>query len=124
KTRLFPVGEYLPALFSSHYLASAFPRFGRLSGGELSGKLPFKNRIIAVNICYESMFEDLVRAQAREASLIVNLTDDTWFEGTPGAEWHEALSRLRAIEHRRTLLVVSNSGNSVVVSADGAVALR
>jgi apolipoprotein N-acyltransferase len=78
---------------------------------------------IGVSVCYENLFPAYVAESARSAELLVTLSNDVWLEGTPAAEWHFALARLRAVEQRRFLVLASNSGISAIVTPTGRTSL-
>jgi apolipoprotein N-acyltransferase len=51
--------------------------------------------------------------------LLVNLTSDRWFAGSPGPALHLAMARLRAVEHRKYLLRLTTGGVSALVGPTG-----
>ena len=57
-------------------------------------------------------------------NLLVNLTDDGWFEGTQESELHLLLSTLRAVELRRDLVRAVNAGPTTWVDAVGRIVAR
>jgi len=58
-----------------------------------------KKARIAPVICYESAYSDFVSDYVENgANLIFIITNDGWWENTPGHRQHLAYSRLRAIE--------------------------
>ena len=56
---------------------------------------------------------------AKDARLLVNLTNDGWFLRTAGPEQHLANSIFRAIENRRPLLRCTNTGVTCLVQPTG-----
>ena len=72
-------------------------------------------------ICYEDIMPELARRAVDEknANLLVNLTNDAWFGATVAPRQHARLSQLRAIETRRTLVRVTNTGLTTVIDARG-----
>jgi apolipoprotein N-acyltransferase len=54
-----------------------------------------------------------------KADLLVNLTNDAWYGRTVAPWQHARLSQWRAIETRRTLLRVTNTGITSVINAKG-----
>jgi apolipoprotein N-acyltransferase len=58
------------------------------------------------------------------ADLLLNLTNDAWFQGSPAAELHLALAAFRAVEHRRYLIRATNDGVTAMVDPGGAVTWR
>ncbi len=77
---------------------------------------------IAPVICYESAYSDYVADYIRNgANLIFILTNDGWWENTPGHKQHLAYSRLRAIETRREIARCANTGISCFVTPYGEI---
>lgn len=78
--------------------------------------------VLAPSICYEAIspgwFNDLV---AGGAQVLMNLTDDGWFDDPRAAAQHLEMTRLRAVETRRWLVRASNSGASAVIDPFGEV---
>ncbi len=73
-------------------------------------------------ICYEAAYPDLVRKFVNNgASLLINVSNDTWFGNTAGARQHLSHAIFRAIENDRDLLRVTNSGISTLITAEGKV---
>jgi len=77
---------------------------------------------IAPVICYESVYSDFVTQYVRNgANLIFIITNDGWWENTPGHRQHLAYSRLRAIETRREIARCANTGISCFITPFGEV---
>jgi apolipoprotein N-acyltransferase len=124
KNRLVPFGEFVP-------LGSQFPILRNLVPFELEfspGASPVVFQLqnpmvrIAPLICFEDTFPDYVRRVAREnPDLLVNITNDGWFTGTPGARLHLANAVLRAIELDLPLLRCGNTGITTFVNQNGAI---
>ncbi|MES2565219.1 MAG: apolipoprotein N-acyltransferase [Bacteroidota bacterium] len=77
---------------------------------------------IAPVICYESAYSDYVANYIKNgANLIFIITNDGWWENTPGHRQHLAYSRLRAIETRREIARCANTGISCFVSPYGEI---
>ncbi|MBA4239356.1 MAG: apolipoprotein N-acyltransferase [Sphingobacteriaceae bacterium] len=75
---------------------------------------------IAPVICYESAYSDYVADYIENgANLIFIITNDGWWENTPGHRQHLAYSRLRAIETRREIARCANTGISCFVTPYG-----
>jgi apolipoprotein N-acyltransferase len=55
------------------------------------------------------------------ANILVNLTNDAWYGKTVGPWQHLWLAQSRAIETRRSLLRVTNTGVTSLVNAKGEV---
>jgi apolipoprotein N-acyltransferase len=72
-------------------------------------------------ICYEDIMPEIARRAVgeKDANLLVNMTNDAWFGATVAPRQHARLSQLRAIETRRTLVRVTNTGLTTVIDAKG-----
>ncbi len=77
---------------------------------------------IAPVICYESVYPDYVAQYIRNgANLIFILTNDGWWENTPGHKQHLAYAKLRAIETRCEIVRCANTGISCFITAFGEI---
>jgi apolipoprotein N-acyltransferase len=75
-----------------------------------------------VLICYEAIFPGLARWSVRQgATVLVNLTNDAWFGPTVAPVQHLTMAVFRAVECRRPLIRVANTGYSALVDIDGRV---
>jgi len=75
---------------------------------------------IAPTICYESVYSDYVAEYVRNgASLIFIVTNDGWWDDTPGYKQHLNYARLRAIENRRQIARSANTGISCFLDEFG-----
>jgi len=73
-----------------------------------------------VFVCYESIFGDEVRQFVKNgAGVLVNISDDGWY-GDTGAPWqHLNMTRMRAIENHRWLLLDTNTGVTTAIDPEG-----
>jgi apolipoprotein N-acyltransferase len=75
--------------------------------------------------CYEDTLPGAVRRlSAIGANLLVNVTNDAWFDGTAEPELHLLAAIPRAIEGRRDLVRATNTGVTAHVDAAGRVVAR
>jgi apolipoprotein N-acyltransferase len=78
-----------------------------------------KNKIAPV-ICYESIYGNYIGDYIRKgAQAIFIMTNDGWWDDTPGYKQHLAFGILRAIEFRRSIARSANTGISCYVDAKG-----
>jgi len=122
KQVLLAFGEYLP--FSS--ILSKLPAIPFADGftagdGPQTLELPGGGKLAPL-ICYEDLMPELSRefVRQRKANLLVNITNDAWYGHSVALWQHAQLAQLRAIETRRTLLRVTNTGATTVIDATGA----
>lgn len=127
KMYLVPVGERMPYL-------NAIPLLWKLEFGqanwEFGKELKYytiqnkagKEFIFSPQICYEILFPNISNQMARDGvDFIVNLTNDAWFKKSIGTYQHAMMSRIRAIETRKTVIRCANTGHSAVVSPTGKI---
>jgi apolipoprotein N-acyltransferase len=74
-------------------------------------------------ICFEDILPYLARADVRAGSrLLVNLTNDAWFDEYVSPHQHMRNAVLRAVENRVPLVRAANTGVSCVIEPSGRVA--
>ena len=84
--------------------------------------LDFEDYKVASMICYESVFGDYVADFVNEgADLLFVITNDGWWGDTPGHRQHFEMSKLRAIENRRSVARSANTGISGFINQRGDV---
>ncbi|MFN3916893.1 MAG: apolipoprotein N-acyltransferase [Flavobacteriales bacterium] len=77
---------------------------------------------VAPVICYESIYGEYVTDYIKKgANLIAIVTNDGWWDDTPGYKQHLAYARLRAIENRRSIVRSANTGISAIINEWGEV---
>jgi apolipoprotein N-acyltransferase len=77
---------------------------------------------IAPVICYESVYPDYVAEYVRNgANIIFIITNDGWWENTPGHRQHLAYAKLRAIETRKEIVRCANTGISCFITPLGEI---
>ncbi len=78
--------------------------------------------VIGTFICNESLFPNIARSHTRQgAAFLTLMSNDSWFTETRLAFHHFYISRLRAVENRRDLLINSNGGYSGMVASSGRI---
>jgi apolipoprotein N-acyltransferase len=99
---------------------------GGASGTMGSEKVPqiynINGASVAPVICYESIYGEFCAEQCRKgAEIICVMTNDGWWQDTPGYKQHMSFSRLRAIENRRCVARSANTGISCFINQRGDV---
>lgn len=127
KQHLVPFGEFVP-------LASVFPRLNVLSpigyscspGKEAvvmrlpAGRAGEREFTFSPLICFESTVARLSRkAVGNGARLLVNQTNDAWFDGSSEPRQHLAQAVFRSVETRTPMLRSANNGVSALIDARG-----
>jgi apolipoprotein N-acyltransferase len=126
-----PFGEWIP--FRS-VLASLIGRFDRVprdfAAGESTGVLQVGPARLGDLICFEVAYDELGRAAVRGegvrgelagqgARVLAVQTNNATYNLTGQPQQQLAMSRLRAVEHGRAILIASTSGITAVVRPDG-----
>ncbi len=120
KVRLLPLAEWVPG---------RLPVPVRVKLGRLVPPIPFTpgerhptplTPSMTFSLCFESAFSG--EAADPNATLLVNLVHDGWYDRSPAAEHLLLLSRWRAIEAGAPLLRAATTGISAIVTPDGAIA--
>jgi apolipoprotein N-acyltransferase len=123
KIRLLPFGEYvpLPRWFPPAWLVSGI--VGDFTPGANYTLLPIGEGTQAgVFICFESAFPSIARQFADAgADVLINISNDGYLGQTPVLRQHLANAVLRAVENRRPVLRVTNTGISAHISPRGVV---
>jgi apolipoprotein N-acyltransferase len=123
KRRLVPFGEFFPVpSFVREWLKLMNLPYSDLTPGKREQPaLKVKNQEIGATICYEDAYAAEQLDVLKEATLLVNVTNDAWFGDSTAAHQHLQISRMRALEAGRPLLRAANDGVSAIIGADGEV---
>ncbi|MEE2061718.1 apolipoprotein N-acyltransferase [Rhodococcus artemisiae] len=125
KRRLVPFGEYLPLRPVIERLWPAAAQAGRFVPGDGTGRVELNGVPVGVATCYEVAFDDAVAESVRAgAQLLVVPTNNATFGRTEMTYQQLAMSRLRAVEHGRSVVVAATSGVSALITPDGTVTDR
>jgi apolipoprotein N-acyltransferase len=118
-----PFGEYIPWrwLFGSHLTAlNDVPR--DMVRGTRVEPLHIAGTSVADAICFDVAYDDGLYAQlSRRAQMVVVQTSNAMFIHTAQVDQQFAISRLRAIETHRYVVVAAINGISGVIAPDGSV---
>ncbi len=127
KTRLTPFAENFPYKNIFTFAVSWFNWEVGISNWEQGGGA--KNMIVrkgndSINIgtiiCIESIYPDYVRQFTKQgAKMLTIITNDGWYDHTVGPRQHYLIACARAIENRRYIPRVANTGVSGLISPLG-----
>jgi apolipoprotein N-acyltransferase len=128
KRHLVPFGEFIPWGFRWFVDAMNIPIGDQQRGAPYQGPMELAGQRVAVNICYEDLFgAEIIRAwqvPARAPTLLLNISNLAWFDGSIALDQHLQISRLRALETGRPMLRATNTGATAVIDARGNVSAR
>ena len=126
KRHLVPLGEYIPLRF----LIEFFNRFVKIpmsdiASGESDQELLTAAGIpLGLSICFEEAFARDVIKDLPEAQILVNVSNDAWFEDSHEPHQHHAIARMRALEAGRYMIRSTNTGITSFIGPHGEVIKR
>lgn len=123
KRHPLPFGEYMPYRSFFRFFSDKVDLMrGTFLPGDTVGNLDIADVNVGDVICFEVVYDDLVRDVVRGgAEMLVVQTNNATFGYTNETYQQQAMSRVRAVEHGRTVLIAATSGVSAVIAPDGAV---
>jgi apolipoprotein N-acyltransferase len=131
KMHLVPFGEYVPMVDSLPWLAVLTPyergKVPRLNVGRDPVSVPLGDYRLAISICFEDTVPQVISRFFREAApgqqpdVLINLSNDGWFHGSPELDMHLAIGVFRAVEHRVPLARAVNTGLTALVDGNGEI---
>lgn len=125
KRQLQPFGETMPYRDFFRIFSPAVDRAGNFQPGTDPEGFAMGRAKVALDTCYEVAFDGVVRDSVTEgANLIAIPTNNATFGYTEMTYQQLAMSRVRAVEHGRSVVVAATSGVSAIVLPDGSVTRR
>lgn len=125
KRRVQPFGEYIPYRTFFRLLSDFADRAGNFVPGSGQGVVDMAGTTVGVTICWEVAFDDLVaESVAAGAEILAVPSNNATFGLTEMTYQQLAMSRVRAVEHDRAVVVATTSGVSAVIAPDGTVVAR
>ncbi|MGW6377129.1 apolipoprotein N-acyltransferase [Rhodococcus sp. NPDC055112] len=117
-----PFGEYLPYRDFFRHFSSYADQAGNFVPGNGNGVVTAAGIPVGVATCYEVAFDRALSQSVRAgAQLIAVPTNNATFGDTEMTYQQLAMSRVRAVEHGRVVVVAATSGVSAIVAPDGSV---
>jgi apolipoprotein N-acyltransferase len=122
KRRVQPFGEYVPYREFFRLFSDYVDRAGFFVPGAGAGVVDLGGVTVGVAICWEVAFDDLVAdSVAAGATLLAVPSNNATFGLSEMTYQQLAMSRVRAVEHDRAVVVATTSGVSAFVAPDGRV---
>ena len=119
KRHLVPFGEYVPLKKLFFWIEKIYP-IANYAPGKKCGVFEFNGVKFGVLICFEIMFPNLVKDAVKNgAEFIVNQSDEGWFPNSAEIYLTHQIAVFRAIEARRTIVRVTNTGLTSVIDFTG-----
>ncbi|WP_104820625.1 apolipoprotein N-acyltransferase [Kitasatospora sp. MMS16-BH015] len=121
-----PFGEYVPFRAELSKVITRLQRVARdFYPGQGNGVMQLGPARIGDVICFEVAYDEIVRDTVNDGGrVLVVQTNNATYAETGQPEQQLAMSRLRAVEHDRAVLIAATSGISAVIEPDGTVSQR
>jgi apolipoprotein N-acyltransferase len=122
KRKLQPFGETMPMRSFFRLFTSTVDRAGVFQPGSDPDGFVMGPAKVAIDTCYEVAFDSVVRDSVTTGATIIAIpTNNATFGYTEMTYQQLSMSRLRAVEHGRAVVVAATSGVSAIVQPDGSV---
>lgn len=121
KTRLVPFGEYVPIESVLRGLIRFFnlPMSSFSLGEADQPLLDIAGEKVATAICYEIVYPNLVADMAKEATMLLTVSNDAWFGNSIAPRQHMQMARMRALENAKPMMRGTNNGVTALVDHRG-----
>ncbi|VAX38073.1 Apolipoprotein N-acyltransferase / Copper homeostasis protein CutE [hydrothermal vent metagenome] len=121
KHHLVPFGEFIPFRTHFPFLSDIIP-IADFSRGEGYTVFSSDTKKFSTLICFEDTLGRLARGFVNNgAQMLINITNDAWFEDTAAPWMHMQSAVFRTVENRRGLVRASNTGVSGFIDATGKI---
>ena len=123
KRHLVPFGEYLPwpALLNPVLDVLHIPMASFTPWHGAEPPLPIAHARIGASICYEVAYGPLVTQGLPGATLLVNVSDDSWYGHSNEAAQQLQIAQLRAAEAGRDMAIATNDGITALIGHTGQI---
>jgi apolipoprotein N-acyltransferase len=120
KRRVLPFGEYLPWRPFFRLLSDYADRAGYFVPGDGPGVVEAAGVQVGVEICWEIAFDDLVGDSVRNGAQVLAVPTNNATFGISEMTYQQlAMSRVRAVQYDRAVVVAATSGVSAVIDPAG-----
>ncbi|HET7809802.1 MAG TPA: apolipoprotein N-acyltransferase [Steroidobacteraceae bacterium] len=121
KHHLVPFSEFfpVPAFIRTWLRLKGLPYSSFNRGAAQQEPLAAAGQRIATGVCYEDAYGATLLPPMRTATMLANVTNDSWFGHSTARYQHLQISRLRAMETGRPMVRAANDGVSAIIGARG-----
>ena len=126
KRHLVPFGEYfpVPGFVRSWMRLMSLPYDDISAGSEHQPVLRAAGQSLGLTICYEDAFGSSQLGILRDATLLINVTNNAWYGNSTAPHQHLQIARMRALEAGRFLIRAANDGITAVIGPRGELLAR
>jgi apolipoprotein N-acyltransferase len=126
KNHLVPFTEYLPlkSVLGGLIDFMQVPMSDFSRGGSEQKPLKVARQAAGISICFEDAFGEEVIDALPEATFLVNVSNDAWFDNSWAPPQHLQMARMRALETGRPMLRATNTGITAIIDEKGKILKR
>jgi len=126
KRRLVPFGEFFPVpSFVRRWMRLMSLAYVDMTpGADNQPPVDAAGQKVGVTICYEDAYGSEQLGVLREATLLVNVTNNAWFGDSTAPHQQLQMARFRALEAGRYLVRATSNGVTAIIAPDGSVVKR
>jgi apolipoprotein N-acyltransferase len=126
KQHLVPFGEYVPLESVLRGMIAFFdlPMSAFSAGPADQPPLRAGAYRVAPYVCYEIVYPEMVARSARNADLLLTVSNDSWFGKSIGPLQHLQMAQMRALENGRYMIRGTNNGVSAIIDHRGRIVAR
>ena len=123
KSKLVAFGEYTPKSTILSYLSDklSMPMSSLQPYRNTQKPIKYKGYNIAVLICYEIGFPELVFTRANASDLIVVISDNAWFDAPIASFQHRQIAQFYGRVMQKPIVFVNNNGLTSIISNHGQI---
>nr|WP_232327826.1 apolipoprotein N-acyltransferase [Kibdelosporangium sp. MJ126-NF4]CEL13690.1 Apolipoprotein N-acyltransferase in lipid-linked oligosaccharide synthesis cluster [Kibdelosporangium sp. MJ126-NF4]CTQ99376.1 Apolipoprotein N-acyltransferase (EC 2.3.1.-) in lipid-linked oligosaccharide synthesis cluster [Kibdelosporangium sp. MJ126-NF4] len=122
KTKLVPFGEFVPIRPVARLFTPFVDGQSDMRPGVQPPVLTAAGTKLGVGICFEVAYDDVLTQAVRDGADVLTVpTNNNWYGPTEMSYQQLAMSRVRAMEHGRAVVVSATTGVSAIVQPDGSV---
>jgi apolipoprotein N-acyltransferase len=126
KRHLVPFGEYfpVPAAVRSWMRLMSLPNEDFTPGASRQPELSAAGQKLGLTICFEDAFGSEQLRVLRDATLLINVTNNAWYGDSTAPHQHLQIARMRALEAGRYLVRAANDGITAAIDPKGEILAR
>ena len=126
KRHLVPFGEYfpVPAFVRTWLRLMSLPYDDFTAGASRQPVLSAAGQKLGLTICYEDAFGSQQLKILRQATVLINVTNNAWYGDSTAPHQHLQIARMRALEAGRFLVRAANDGITAAINPEGKIVAR
>jgi apolipoprotein N-acyltransferase len=126
KRHLVPFGEYfpVPAFVRSWLRLMSLPYDDFTAGRADQPTLRAAGQKLGLTICWEDAFGSQQLGVLRQATVLINVTNNAWYGDSTAPHQHLQIARMRALEAGRFLIRAANDGITAAIDPRGKIIAR